>query len=281
MKIAVASGKGGTGKTTVSIALAMTSSGTVQLLDCDVEEPNGHLFLKLENESQENVSVPVPLIDTNTCISCGKCAEICQFNAVVFLGSPPMVFNELCHSCGGCMRVCPVSAITEVPNFIGKIVSGRSGRIDFSQGILDIGFPMATPVIRKVLKKADGNNDVVIDSPPGTSCSMIAAVKESDFVILVTEPTPFGLNDLQIAVKTIHKLSIPVGVIINRSGTGDSIIEKYCEEKRLQILMKIPFSNDIAKICSTGGNLITASNDMQKKFEDLWKFIFWTTGGSK
>ncbi|HQB11147.1 MAG TPA: ATP-binding protein, partial [bacterium] len=228
MKVAVASGKGGTGKTTVSIALAMTSPGMVQLLDCDVEEPNGHLFLELENVIEERVSVDVPLINTDTCISCGKCAQICQFNAIVFFGSPPMVFNELCHSYGGCMRVCPVSAITEVPNFIGKIVSGRSGRIDFSQGILDIGFPMATPVIRKVLKKADGNNDVVIDSPPGTSCSMIAAVKESDFVILVTESTPFGLNDLMIAVETIKKLSIPVGVIINRSMAGDDLVEKYC-----------------------------------------------------
>ncbi|MBP7433580.1 ATP-binding protein [bacterium] len=281
MKVAVASGKGGTGKTTVSIALAMTSPGMVQLLDCDVEEPNGHLFLELENVIEERVSVDVPLINTDTCISCGKCAQICQFNAIVFFGSPPMVFNELCHSCGGCMRVCPVSAITEVPNFIGKIVSGRSGRIDFSQGILDIGFPMATPVIRKVLKKADGNNDVVIDSPPGTSCSMIAAVKESDFVILVTESTPFGLNDLMIAVETIKKLSIPVGVIINRSMAGDDLVEKYCEDNNLKILMKIPYSQKIAKICSTGGNLITSSNDMQKKFEDLWKFIFWTTGGEK
>jgi MinD superfamily P-loop ATPase len=281
MKVAVASGKGGTGKTTVSIALAMTAPEKVQLLDCDVEEPNGHLFLELENRVEEDVSVPVPLINTNICISCGKCAELCQFNAIVFFGTPPMVFNELCHSCGGCMRVCPVSAITEVPNFIGKIVSGRSGRIDFSQGILDIGFPMATPVIRKVLKKADGNNDVVIDSPPGTSCSMIAAVKESDFVILVTESTPFGLNDLMIAVETIKKLSIPVGVIINRSMAGDDLVEKYCEDNNLKILMKIPYSHKIAKICSTGGNLITGAPDLKKKLEDLWKFIFWTTGGEK
>jgi len=281
MKIAVASCKGGTGKTTVSLALAVTAPQNVKLLDCDVEEPNGHLFLKLENLVEERVSVDVPLINTDTCISCGKCAEICQFNAVVFLGSPPMVFNELCHSCGGCMRVCPVSAITEVPNFIGKIVSGRSGHIDFSQGVLDIGFPMATPVIRKVLKKADEKNDVVIDSPPGTSCSMIAAVKESDFVILVTEPTPFGLNDLMIAVETVRKLTIPVGVIINKSGAGDVIVEKYCDSNNLKLLMKIPFSHETAEKCSKGVNLIEAVPDLKSHFEDLWKFILWTTGGSK
>jgi len=166
MKVAVASGKGGTGKTTVSIALAVTAPEIVKLLDCDVEEPNGHLFLELENLIEERVSVDVPLINTDTCISCGKCAEICQFNAIVFFGSPPMVFNELCHSCGGCMRVCPVSAITEVPNFIGKITSGQNGKIDFVQGCLNIGHPMAVPVIREVLRKCDDSQDTVIDSPP-------------------------------------------------------------------------------------------------------------------
>ncbi|HSW60868.1 MAG TPA: ATP-binding protein [bacterium] len=281
MKIAVASGKGGTGKTMVSIALAMTSPGMVQLLDCDVEEPNGHLFLELENVVKEDVSVPVPLINTDACISCGKCAELCQFNAIVFFGTPPMVFNELCHSCGGCEKVCPVFAIKEVPNIIGKITSGRSGEIDFVQGCLNIGHPMAVPVIKAVLKKNNDSQDTVIDSPPGTSCSMIAAVRESDFVILVTEPTPFGLNDLQIAVETIRKLSIPIGVVINRCDTGDERVEKYCEDNALKILMKIPYSQKIAKICSTGGNLITASPDLKKKFEDLWKFMIWVTGGSK
>jgi MinD superfamily P-loop ATPase len=281
MKIAVASGKGGTGKTTVSLALAMTAGKEIQLLDCDVEEPNGHLFLELENMVAENVSVPVPLINTDICISCGKCSDLCQFNAIVFFGSPPMVFNELCHSCGGCTKICPVSAIKEVDNIIGTIMIGKSGNIELVQGRLNVGFPMASPVIRQVIQRSDSRKDVIIDSPPGTSCSMIAAVKESDFVILVTEPTPFGLNDLKIAVETIEKLSLPAGVIINRADMGDAGVEKYCEDNNLRILMKIPYSSEVAKICSTGGNLITASPDLKKKFEDLWKFVLWAAGGSK
>lgn len=281
MKIAIASGKGGTGKTTVSLALALTAPGSVTLLDCDVEEPNGHLFLKLKEIKEEIVAVPVPVVNEKECISCGKCAEFCQFNAIVFFGSPPMVFNELCHSCGGCVKVCPVSAIKEVPNIIGKTISGKSGKINFTQGLLNIGHPMAVPVIGEVLAKGEKGQDVVIDSPPGTSCSMIAAVKESDFVILVTEPTPFGLNDLQIAVETVRKLSIPIGVIINKSDSGDDGVERYCKDNVLKILMKIPYSQEVAKVCSTGGNMIEAAPDLKSKFEDLWKFIRWSTGGSE
>ncbi|MGI6393400.1 MAG: ATP-binding protein [bacterium] len=281
MKIAIASGKGGTGKTTVSLALALTAPGSVTLLDCDVEEPNGHLFLKLKEIKEEIVAVPVPVVNEKECISCGKCAEFCQFNAIVFFGSPPMVFNELCHSCGGCVKVCPVSAIKEVPNIIGKTISGKSGKINFTQGLLNIGHPMAVPVIGEVLAKGEKGQDIVIDSPPGTSCSMIAAVKESDFVILVTEPTPFGLNDLQIAVETVRKLSIPIGVIINKSDSGDDRVERYCKDNGLKILMKIPYSQEVAKVCSTGGNMIEAAPDLKSKFEDLWKFIRWSTGGSE
>lgn len=270
MKIAVASGKGGTGKTTVSLALAMTAQSNVGLLDCDVEEPDGHIFLKLDNVKEEIVSVQVPLINTDVCISCGKCSEICQFNAMVFFGSPPMIFNELCHSCGGCEKICPVSAIKEVQNPIGTIMTGKDGRIEFIQGKLNIGHPMASPVIRQVIAKADIAEDIVIDSPPGTSCSMISAVKESDFVILVTEPTPFGLNDLQIAVETIEKLFIPIGVIINRSDSGDDRVEKYCQEKGLKLLLKIPFSTDVARDCSNGIPLITAAPQFAEKFKEIW-----------
>lgn len=270
MKIAVASGKGGTGKTTVALALAMTAPSKVVLLDCDVEEPNGHIFLRLDNVKEEIVSVPVPLINTELCISCGKCSGICQFNAVVFFGSPPMIFKELCHSCGGCVKICPVSAIEEVRNPIGTIMTGTDGEIEFVQGRLNIGNPMASPVIRQVIIKADAAKDVIIDSPPGTSCSMISAVKESDLVILVTEPTPFGLNDLQIAVETIGKLFIPIGIIINRSDSGDDRVEKYCQEKKLKLLMKIPFSTDIARDCSNGIPLITAVPQLADRFKEIW-----------
>ncbi|HNW82584.1 MAG TPA: ATP-binding protein [bacterium] len=270
MKIAVASGKGGTGKTTVSLALAMTALSNVELQDCDVEEPNGHIFLKLENVIKENVSVPVPEINTDSCISCGKCSEICQFNAIVFFGSPPMIFKELCHSCGGCVKICPVSAIREIPNVIGHITTGKAGSIEFIQGQLNIGVPMASPVIRQVIRLSGKREDTVIDSPPGTSCSMISAVKESDFVILVTEPTPFGLNDLQIAVETIEKLFIPMGVIINRSDSGDDRVEEYCKEKGLELLMKIPFSTDIAKAYSNGMPLINSAPQLAEKFKEIW-----------
>lgn len=270
MKIAVASGKGGTGKTTVSLALAMTALSNVELLDCDVEEPNGHIFLKLKNVIKENVSVSVPEINTDSCISCGKCSEICQFNAIVFFGSPPMIFKELCHSCGGCVKICPVSAIREIPNVVGYITTGKAGSIEFIQGQLNIGLPMASPVIRQVIRLSGKREDTVIDSPPGTSCSMISAVKESDFVILVAEPTPFGLNDLQIAVETVRKLSIPIGIIINRSDSGNDDVEKYCKDNSLNILMKIPFSTDIAKAYSNGVPLIISVPALAEKFKEIW-----------
>ncbi len=273
MKISVASGKGGTGKTTVSLAMALTAPGKVSLLDCDVEEPNGDIFLKLKDMGEENVCVPVPQVDEKKCISCGKCSEFCQFNAIVLLDGPPIIFKELCHSCGGCTKVCPESAISEKNNKIGTVISGKSKNISFFQGKMDIGMAMAPPVIKKVLSKADCFNFNIVDSPPGTSCSMISAVKDSDFIIIVTEPTPFGFNDMKIAVETVEKLSVDFGIVINRAHTDYDEMEKYCENKKIEILMEIPDDINIAKAYSNGIPLTEASPCYKVKFERLWKKI--------
>jgi MinD superfamily P-loop ATPase len=273
MKIAVASGKGGTGKTTVSLALALTAPGKVSLLDCDVEEPNGDIFLDLENIKEEDVFVPVPQVDEKKCSLCGKCAEICQFNAIVFFGSPPMIFKELCHSCGGCAKVCPSSAIIEKDHKIGVVISGDDDSIEFFQGKMDIGVAMAPPVIKKVLSKIDNSVCNVIDAPPGTSCSMIEAVKDSDYTIIVTEPTPFGFNDMKIAVETVEKLSLDFGVIINKADTDYNETEKYCRNKKIEILMNIPNDISIAKAYSKGIPLTEAMPEYEAKFAQLWNDV--------
>jgi len=273
MKIAVASGKGGTGKTTVSLALALTAPGRVSLLDCDVEEPNGDIFLNLENIKEESVFVPVPQVDEKKCTLCGKCAEICQFNAIVFFGTPPMIFKELCHSCGGCAKVCPSSAIVEKEHKIGVVISGNDKNIEFLQGKMDVGVAMAPPVIKKVLAKINNPYFNVIDAPPGTSCSMISAVKDSDYTIIVTEPTPFGFNDMKIAVETVEKLSLDFGVIINKADTDYDETEIYCQDKNIDILMKIPDDINIAKAYSKGIPLTESMPEYKTKFAQLWNTI--------
>ncbi len=273
MKIAVASGKGGTGKTTVSLALALTAPGKVSLLDCDVEEPNGDIFLHLENIKEENVFVPVPHVDEQKCIRCGKCSEICQFNAIVFFKTPPMIFKELCHSCGGCSKVCPSSAIIEKDHKIGVVIAGNDKNIEFFQGKMDVGVAMAPPVIKKVLSKINDADFNVIDAPPGTSCSMISAVKDSDYTIIVTEPTPFGFNDMKIAVETVKKLSVDFGIIINKADTDYLETEKYCQDNKIEILMKIPNDVNIAKAYSKGTPLTEAMPEYKTKFVQLWSRI--------
>lgn len=262
MQIAIASGKGGTGKTTLSVALALAWDGPIQLLDCDVEEPNASIFLSLENCSEQTVSVPVPVVDSSLCTGCGKCAAICQFNALAVAGKTVLVFAELCHSCGGCVRVCPEKAIAEVPLSVGTIRCGQSGNMAFMEGRLDIGRAMAPPIIRAVKKSVDAELPVLIDCPPGTSCPMITAVKGSDFVILVTEPTPFGLHDLTLAVETVQMLKLPFGVIVNRSDAGDNRIVEYCKKENIRLLLQIPESRKIAEAYSHGESILDASPEL-------------------
>ncbi|MGE4489938.1 MAG: ATP-binding protein [Kiritimatiellales bacterium] len=269
MKIAIASGKGGTGKTTLSIALAQAWNAPIQLLDCDVEEPNSALFLKPEQQSRIPVTLPVPVIDKSRCTGCGKCSRFCQFNALLTLNGKTMLFEELCHSCGGCAQVCPEQAITEEQKPIGQITVGHDEKITLVEGRLDVGRSMAPPVIRAVKKTVDPETPILIDCPPGTSCPMMTAVTGADAVILVTEPTPFGLHDLTLAVETVRRLNIPFGVVINRSDSGDDRVVKYCEEQDIRIFLQIPESRKIAESYSTGKSILTAEPALKKPLLEL------------
>lgn len=273
MKIAVASGKGGTGKTLVSVNLAKVITGAIYV-DCDVEEPNGHLFFNPRIEFTEPVNILIPQVDPGRCALCGKCMEACQYNAII-AGKKIVVFPELCHGCGSCTRQCPVEAITEVPRPIGVVERGISGEITFWQGRLNIGEPMSPPIIRRLRSFLPKNAKIVLDSPPGTSCSMVATVKEADYVLLVTEPTPFGLHDLALAVETLKKLHTDYfGVVLNKAGRGDELIENYCREEGVPILARIPLDLRIARVYARGGDL-SELPEYQKIFTDIYNKIYW------
>lgn len=272
MIISVASGKGGTGKTTVATNLAL-SIDNVQFIDCDVEEPNAHIFLKPKIEKRIEVSIPVPKVDEGKCNYCGKCAEICAFNAIAVLKEKVLVFPELCHGCGGCSLLCPENAITETGNKIGIAEIGKADNILFVDGKLDIGEPMSPPIIREVKKYINTDKTVIIDVPPGTSCPVIEAVKGSDFCILVTEPTPFGLYDLKLAVELMEKMEIPFGIVINQSDIGDKKVEQYCLNLNIPILMKIPFDKDIAFEYSKGIPIVVKKIEKKQNFKNLYQQI--------
>jgi len=273
MIISIASGKGGTGKTTVAINLALSIEQDVSFLDCDVEEPNAHIFLKPEIIKTEPVTIPIPRVDKTKCDFCGKCARVCAYNAIVVLDKHILVFPNLCHGCGGCTLFCPKNAISEVEREIGVIESGRAGKINFAQGRLNISEAMATPIIRKLSKFAFDSSTTIIDAPPGTSCPMIEAVKKSDFCILVTEPTPFGFNDLLLAVEVLKQLKIPFGVIINRADIGDKKVEEYCQKENIPVLMRIPFNKEIAMAYSKGEPMIRVLPEYKKDFQNCFDKI--------
>lgn len=252
MIIAVASGKGGTGKTTIAVNLAYALDRDVQLLDCDVEEPNAQLFLNGALLSTEEVTIPIPQIDASLCNGCGECSRFCEYNAIVSYGTMPLVFADMCHGCGGCMKVCPPQAIREVDHRIGVIETFSAGKITLVQGKMDIGAAMAPPLIRAVKQKTDNRIPILLDAPPGTSCPVITTLRGADFVALVTEPTPFGLNDLILAVETVREMDLPFGVIINRSGSGDARVNFYCADENIPILAEIPDDRKIAEAYSRG-----------------------------
>ncbi|MGB2698379.1 MAG: ATP-binding protein [Candidatus Zixiibacteriota bacterium] len=276
MIVSVASGKGGTGKTTIAVNLALflaqNGEKNLQFLDCDVEAPNAFIFLKPEIQKSQKVSLLVPEVDEKKCNFCGKCSEICAYNAIAVLKDKVLVFPQLCHGCGGCALFCPEKAIKEKQREIGVLEQGKVGKIDFIQGKLNISEPMATPVIREVKKKINPDGITIIDVPPGTSCPVIEAVNRSDFCLLVTEPTPFGLNDLKLAVEVLKKLKIKFGVIINRAGIGDNKVKKYCEDEGIEILAEIPYDRNVAVLYSQGISILIEA-DYAKIFEKLWDSV--------
>jgi MinD superfamily P-loop ATPase len=274
LRIAIASGKGGTGKTTVAtnLAVVLAESGVpVAYVDCDVEEPNGHIFLKPEIQSTREVSILVPEVDESRCTLCGACGNACRFSAIVALPSKVLTFPKLCHGCGGCMLGCTVGAIREAARVTGVVERGTAGKLTFLQGRLDIGEAMAPPVIRAVLDAAPTESTVVIDAPPGTSCPVIAAVKTADVVLLVTEPTPFGLNDLKLAVDMVRELGVPFGVAVNRVGAGDDGVFDYCASERIPLLLSIPNDRRIAAAYSRGELAVTALPELEHRFLELYE----------
>ncbi|MGD9874205.1 MAG: ATP-binding protein [Kiritimatiellia bacterium] len=257
--LAVASGKGGTGKTTVAVNLAAILAEqdiAVQYLDCDVEEPNGHIFLRPKIEKTESVTMKVPVIDAVRCTGCRKCAEACHFNAIA-VPKKAMVFTELCHGCGACTLACPQYAICETDQEIGVVESGTSGKIMFGQGRLKVGISITPPIIRAVKRTRRLGGVVLLDSAPGTACPVVAAVRDADYVILVTEPTPFGLNDLRLAVELMRELGRPFGVVINRAGIGNDEVKKYCEAEKITLLAELPDDRRVAEAYSRGEMMIT------------------------
>ncbi|MBN1845038.1 MAG: ATP-binding protein [Sedimentisphaerales bacterium] len=255
MKIAVASGKGGTGKTTIAtnLAWALFRQGrNVQLLDCDVEEPNCHIFVKPQIESAKPATIPVPAVDQDKCNGCGICGDLCQYSAIVCLKGKVLVFPELCHGCGGCRRFCPEQAITEVDREIGRVETGLAKGFGFVQGRLRVGEAMAPPVIGAVRQAAGEGEVTIIDAPPGTSCPVIEAIRGADLVLLATEPTPFGLNDLKLAVEMVRVLNIPFAVAINRCDVGDDAVRQYCQDEGIEIVLEIPHDRRIAEAYSRG-----------------------------
>lgn len=272
--IAVASGKGGTGKTTVAVSLASAIKGSAYI-DCDVEEPDGEIFLNPAiGGTQDSVKL-IPRIDSSLCTRCGKCASECRFNALINIGSEIILLEKLCHSCGLCSYICPVGAIHEIPLTVGKVRRGiaDSGGIYFTDGILDIGQEMATPVIKDVKNTIDRDIFSIIDCPPGTSCLMVESVMDSDFVILVTESTPFGLHDLRLAIGVLREIKLPFGVIINKYDEGFPELENYLQHEHITVLLRIPFDKQIARRYSYGKLPGLFSETVRQEFRGVFTQI--------
>jgi len=274
MIISIASGKGGTGKTTIAtnLAVAMQDRG-VQVLDCDVEEPNAHLFLQPTISERLEITAEVPEIERQRCNFCGKCQEICQFNAIAILPEVALTFAELCHSCGGCFQVCPEKAVVPASRTLGVVEKGARGPVQFCHGRLRVGEAMAPPLIKKVREQIKSDSIAIIDAPPGTSCPVIAALRGSDFVILVTEPTPFGLNDLELAVGAVRKLGLPTGIVINRADLGDARIHNFAHRENIPILLEIPFDRKVAENYARGQLLVETLPEWRQMMLSLFAKI--------
>jgi len=272
MLIAVASGKGGTGKTTIAVNLAVVLARMgreVAYVDGDVEAPNGHLFFKPRIDAGFSVDLPVPELDEEACTACGKCAEICQYGAIIRLGGQILIFPDLCHGCGGCRLVCPEGAICENPRPIGTVEEGVAGSVCFIQGCLNIGHPLAPPVIRAARQRLPERGIRLIDAPPGTACAAVQAVEGTDYVLLVAEPTPFGLNDLQLSVDMLRSLRLPFGLVINRVDDGSEDMRRYCADEGIEILLELPDDRRVAEAYSRGELMIEALPEYRAAFVEL------------
>jgi MinD superfamily P-loop ATPase len=272
MRLAVASGKGGTGKTTIATNLAWLAAQAgrrVAYVDCDVEEPNGHLFLKPQITETRAIGRVHPSVNPDKCTHCGLCGDICQYSAIVCLGAKVLVYPELCHACGGCTLVCQPGAITEVMRETGRMETGTAGPIHFVDGVLNVGEAMSTPLIRQVKEQHCDADLRIIDCPPGTSCPVIESVRGAELVLLVTEPTPFGLNDLQLAVAMVRALRQPSAVVINRAGIGDQQTQEYCWHEGIEILVEIPDDRRVAEAYSGGMLACEAVPEFRRCLEEL------------
>jgi MinD superfamily P-loop ATPase len=279
--ITVASGKGGTGKTTIACCLALSAQQPVQFLDCDVEEPNAHIFLKPDWNASEVASLKVPEVDYSKCTFCGKCADICMFNALAVVPGQILTFPELCHSCGGCWTLCPEKAIRSVPREIGIIEKGDARDISFIRGKLKVGTATSPPLIKAVKGTIQREGLAILDAPPGTSCPVVETMEESDFILLVTEPTVMGLNDLSLALEVVRLLNIPCGVVINRCTDVISKVEKFCRESSIPVVAKIPVNRDIAKAYATGIPPVKVNPELTEKFTAILNHIERVTTGER
>lgn len=271
MNITIASGKGGTGKTTVTVNLAaVMEHGAVRVYDCDVEEPNAHLFVRPENVSSREVATMIPKVDTDRCSRCGTCEALCQFSAITLVGDQIMTFPEMCHSCRGCEMICPEDAVSAGERVLGQVHQGVGiGGIHLTWGELRVGEAMSPPLIEKVKALMVPENLSLVDAPPGTSCPAIAALRDADYALLVAEPTPFGCNDLDLTVSALRKLGVPMGIVINRADPEPGIIDDYAREQEIEILQRFPFSREAAAACSGGHLLVEKMPDMKQRFEEL------------
>jgi MinD superfamily P-loop ATPase len=276
MRVVVASGKGGTGKTTIATSLALVAEGTARFLDCDVEAPNAALFLNPVLETHKDVGIQLPVVEEALCTHCGRCAEVCEFHAIAIIGKKILIFPELCHGCGSCKLVCPEKAISERLDVMGVLEGGiTAGGLDFAQGVMNVGEPMAVPIIRE-LKKWQAARPFIVeirDSPPGASCPVVETMRGVDFILLVTEPTPFGLHDLKQVVGITRELGLPTGVVVNRDGIGDKAVDSYCAEAGIPILMRIPMERRFAEAIASGKTLVEAAPEYHPLFLDLLENI--------